>query len=153
MLTRVLPTRRRRRSLPHPGDAGPAEMNDAMLTRRVEAAVDEGLDVIAQGPVADAIIACWLRLVDTVTSAGVALRRSDTPTETVVRVLARGGVRAASLERLADLYREARFSTHRMNEASREAARQALERIREDLVPAGAPTTSGRPAHDGGLDA
>lgn len=132
LLARLLPGRHVGRALtPVLADAPD---NAAELTRRVGAAVDEGLDEITEGPVADAIVACWLRLADAAVSSGVTLRRSDTPAETVVRVLGRGPVRVVPLQRLADLYREARFSTHEMDEAARGAARTALEQIRTDLT-------------------
>ena len=48
-------------------------------------------------------------------------------------MLGAGGVRAEPLRRLADLYREARFSRHRMTEADADAAREALTGILDDL--------------------
>ena len=59
--------------------------------------------------------------------------RADTPEEAVGRMLGAGGVRAEPLRRLADLYREARFSRHRMTETDVDAARAALTGILDDL--------------------
>jgi hypothetical protein len=106
----------------------------ADLPRRLAQAVDEGLDELASGPVADAIIACWLRVHEVALESGIAPKRSDTPEQFVGRILADVQVRAQPLEQLADLYREARFSGHRMSEADRAAARAALEMISRDLA-------------------
>lgn len=118
-----------------PGTDGDAAAEQ--LAARIGTAVHEGLEDLAQGPVADAIIACWLRLEDAAASAGIALRRSDTPAETIVRVLEVGSgrrVRPEPAQALAQLYREARFSRHVMGEPARAAARAALEDIRADLA-------------------
>lgn len=131
LLTRLRSGRREWRTSRLDHDTGTAT---ALLDRRIESAVDEGLDELAHGPVTDAIIACWQRLEDAATTAGVAPHRSDTPTDTVVRVLGQGRARPEPLETLADLYREARFSRHEMGEPSRAAARAALEAIRADLA-------------------
>ena len=39
-----------------------------------------------------------------------------------------------AIERLATLYREARFSEHPIGEGHRQAARDALRTVREDLL-------------------
>jgi hypothetical protein len=104
------------------------------LPRRLAEAVDRGLGDLADGTVADAIVACWLRVHRSAVAAGVAPVRSDTPEDFVQRVLRSAHVRLAPLEKLAELYREARFSRHVMSEADRGAARAALEDISRDLL-------------------
>ncbi len=139
LTTRLRAGRRARRRVPRPGTGVAADR----LAARLEAVVGESMDDLADGPVTDAIIACWLRLQDAAGGAGIALHRSDTPTETVVRVLGEGTrrVRAEPLQALADLYREARFSRHELGEPDRARARSALEQIRAqlagDVTPAG----------------
>ena len=104
------------------------------LAIRLRAAVDEALDELGTGgPVSDAIIACWLRLEHASQVAGVEPVPSDTAEEAIQRVFAVRAVRAAPLERLAELYREARFSRHRLGEADAEAARAALGQVLADL--------------------
>ena len=126
--------RRRRLSLrlptrhPPPVDAAPKSVVD--LDRAVDRALDE---LGAVGPVDDAIIRCWMQLETAAGAAGLGPDASDTPEEAVGRMLVAGGVRAEPLRRLADLYREARFSRHRMTEADADAAREALTGILDDL--------------------
>jgi hypothetical protein len=96
-------------------------------------AVGAGFDELASGPVAEAIIACWLSMRDAAVAAGVEQRRSDTPEEFVSRVLESAQVRPAPLHELAQLYREARFSAHAMTDADRAAPPAALQAVGADL--------------------
>ncbi len=118
-----LPTRR-----PPPVDAAPHAVVD--LDRAVDRAL---VELGTGGPVDDAIIRCWMQLETAAGAAGVGPDASDTPEEAVGRMLGAGGVRAEPLRRLADLYREARFSRHRMTETDVDAARAALTGILDDL--------------------
>ena len=68
---------------------------------------------------------------------------SRTPTELVAEVLGGFNVDPAAIERLAALYREARFSEHPIGEEQREAAREALQTVREGLPEALQPTGLG----------
>jgi hypothetical protein len=104
------------------------------LQRRLAEVIDAGMDELLSGPVADAIIACWLRVQEVAQDSGVEPVRSDTAEQFVGRVLAVAAVRPDPLQRLAELYREARFSDHPMSEADRVAARAALGEIRADLA-------------------
>lgn len=113
-------------------------------TRALAEAVDRGLREVDLGGVGDAIVACWLRLERAAAEAGTARRAAETAGELTARVLAAHRVTPATLRRLADLYREARFSGHTLGEPERDQARQALEQVRRELhghtgdgVPAG----------------
>ncbi|HEY3003612.1 MAG TPA: DUF4129 domain-containing protein [Kribbellaceae bacterium] len=97
-------------------------------------AVAEGGDaMMASGTPANAIVACWLALERAAASAGVNRRPSETPAEFTLRVLGAVDVPAAPLERLADLYKEARFSVHGLGEPARAEARRALDELRQAL--------------------
>ena len=93
-----------------------AEMADAEWERvkaeRLAEAVDTGLSRIDSGTATDAVIACWVALEEAAASAGVARDPSETPAEFTVRVLGVGGISEPQLNRLGELYREARYSTH-----------------------------------------
>jgi hypothetical protein len=91
-------------------------------------------DTLAHGPVADAIIRCWLRVEDALRDAGSGRRPSETSTEFVERILSSHGVHPSSLRALAELYREARFSTHALGEDARASARAEWEAVRADLT-------------------
>lgn len=87
---------------------------------------------LRRGAPRNAIVECWLRLEAAVVGAGVRRNPADTSTELTERVLASYDVDPEAIRRLANLYREARFSDHAMSEHSRREAIDAL-----DLVHAG----------------
>ncbi|HYN32648.1 MAG TPA: DUF4129 domain-containing protein [Ilumatobacteraceae bacterium] len=86
-----------------------------------------------RGAPRNAIVECWLRLEAAVVDVGVQRHPSDTSVEFTQRVLATVSVDPAAIGDLAALYREARFSNHPMNEASRRAAIEALDAIHDGL--------------------
>lgn len=105
----------------------------------LDEAVTEGFARLDEGRPGDAIVACWLAFERTAAAAGVARAPSETPAELAVRVLAVHWVSRQALERLADLYREARFSAHGLPESARAEARAALELLRTELGAAKVP--------------
>lgn len=115
-----------------------AEAVDAEWERvkaeRLAEAVDTGLSRIDSGTPTDAVIACWVALEEASASAGVARDPSETPAEFTVRVLGIGGISEPQLDRLGQLYREARYSTHGSSEEARAEARAALLRLRDELA-------------------
>ncbi|MFC0004553.1 DUF4129 domain-containing protein [Micromonospora siamensis] len=88
-----------------------------------------------------AVIACWVRLEEAATEAGVPKLAGDTPTDLVTRLL-RGdpaaGVPAIAsgdvLAEFAHVYREARYATHAVDGRTRDQARAALRRLRGELT-------------------
>ncbi len=103
---------------------------------RLAEAVDSSLAAVDSGTATDAVIACWVALEDAAASAGVARASSETPAEFTVRVLGVGGISERQLLRLAQLYREARYSTHGSSEEARGQAREALILLRDELTAA-----------------
>ena len=116
--------------------------------RRVSAPDFVILDDVAEAVVADAeaqhtalrtgsprnaIVACWLRLETIVEAAGVGHDPSSTAAEFTAMVLDRFDVDPAATSRLAALYREARFSTHPMDESHRQEAITLLDTIHGGL--------------------
>ncbi|MEO7268923.1 MAG: DUF4129 domain-containing protein [Knoellia sp.] len=87
-----------------------------------------------RGTSAEAVINAWLTLERTAIAVGIDDDQSRTPTELVTAVLNEYDVDQGAIERLAALYREARFSRHLIGEGHREAARAAVRRVREDLT-------------------
>jgi len=100
---------------------------------RLAEAVESGLAAVDSGTATDAVIACWVALEQAAASAGVERQPSETPAEFTVRVLGVGGISEPELLRLAQLYREARYSTHGSSEEARAQARAALIRLRDEL--------------------
>ncbi len=104
---------------------------------RLGAAVEAGLaDLIDAGDPRRAVIAAWRRLELAAAEAGTHRAPAETPAELAARVLAAHAVSPATLGRLADLYREARYSRHEVDERMRTEARRALERLRGELTAA-----------------
>jgi len=68
-----------------------------------------------------------------VTAGGVSRKATDTPEEFLRRVTAAKLIPDDPARRLTDLFREARFSRHRIGEEKRDAAREALREISEHL--------------------
>jgi hypothetical protein len=99
------------------------------------AAVDAGLEELSdtdRDP-RRAVIACWVRLEQAAAVAGTPRQPGDTPTDLVSRVLAEQRVDARLLSALRDVYREARYATHTVDDRMRAEARSALQRLRADL--------------------
>ena len=82
--------------------------------------------MLGTGTPRNAIVAAWVQLEEFAATHGIPRRAADTPAEFVVHALAAYRLDRTALERLADLYREARFSAHPMGEADRDDARACL---------------------------
>lgn len=111
-------------------------------TEEVVAALDEVLVELSdtdRDP-RRAVIACWVRLERAAAAAGTPRHPGDTPADLVARLLRTHRVSADVLAGFADVYREARYATHTVDEAMRTQARSALGRLRAELAGA---TTSG----------
>ena len=96
-------------------------------------AVQAGLRHLQDGSPGEGIVACWVQLERAAADAGTHRTAPDTPSELAGRLIDRHDVTPGPLLRLADLYREARFSRHELPESAREAARAALEAVRAEL--------------------
>ena len=96
---------------------------------QLQAVLDSEVANLDEGTPRNAIVAAWIRLEDFAESHGVPRDPADTPAEFVERALATYDLDGAALQRLADLYREARFSTHPLGEAQRAEARACLEHL------------------------
>ncbi|GIF75493.1 hypothetical protein Asi02nite_50110 [Asanoa siamensis] len=111
----------------------PAAVPDAA---QVVAAVDAGLTDLSDtdGDPRRAVIACWLRLEQAAAAAGTPRQVGDSPTDLVARLLHAHQVSADVLAAFADVYREARYATHAVDDRMRAQARSALQRIRTELT-------------------
>ena len=122
-----------RRLHPHPV-THKDEVEGPMLPDVLLAGVRASEAQLDRGTSGEAVINAWLTLERTAVAIGVDDDRSRTPAELVATLLAGQDVDRTAIERLAELYREARFSTHPVREDQREAAREALRTVREDLT-------------------
>ena len=82
----------------------------------------------------EAIIACYAAMERELTHVpGAAPLDCDTPTEVLARAVGHRALNAESATRLVELFEEARFSPHVMNEGHRDAAVDALRLVLTDL--------------------
>ncbi|MDQ3752544.1 MAG: DUF4129 domain-containing protein [Actinomycetota bacterium] len=112
---------------PQPDDGRDAE-------DEIFADIDAGLEDLStiQDPRA-AVIACYARMLNAAAGAGVVRRPSDTPMEALHRLLENHGVTEPSARRLTLLFETAKFSNHRIDEAMRTDALDALLEVRSEL--------------------
>jgi Domain of unknown function (DUF4129) len=82
----------------------------------------------------EAIIACYAAMETTLAAAGSPRRAADTPEELLTRAERDGTIQTPAARRLTALFREARFSPHRLAGAQRDAALAALADIGHDLA-------------------
>ena len=99
------------------------------------AALDAGLEELsdADRDPRRAVIACWVRLEQAAAAAGTPRHAGDSPTDLVGRLLREQRVDASVLAALLEVYRQARYATHTVDDQMRSQARTALQRLRADL--------------------
>lgn len=141
VLTVVAAIRGRRRpaavtasSAPEPEPSAPTA--DPDLARAAELGLAEIGD-LSRDP-RQAIIACYAAMERELgKSPGASPQDSDTPTEVLARAIDTQVLRSGSAGELVDLFEEARFSAHIMDEGHRAEAVRALQLVQREL--AGAP--------------
>lgn len=135
LLTRVRHTWQRRAA--RPGE--PDEVDFATLDEpaRLAAAITDDAAaqdaVLRDGEPRNAIVAAWQRFEVQGARAGVERQPWETSSEFALRMLERVDAESSAVNRLAGLYREARFSDHEITEVHRADALAALEAIRRTL--------------------
>lgn len=115
------------RRTPAPGPEPPPQDEEAGIPE----ALDESARALAMGSPRNAIVAAWVRLEQAVAGEHFAHHPEETPTELVRRVVASYHLdrESEAIDRLATLYREARFSTHPITEDHRAEASDCLRRL------------------------
>jgi len=125
-------SRFRRRSLRTRAPAKPATDIGAEVVAALDAGLQQ-LDDSDRDP-RRAVIACWVRLEGAAAAAGTKRLPGDTSTDLVLRLLAGHSLSAPVLTGFADVYRQARYASHEVDERMREQAKAALGRLREELT-------------------
>ena len=100
-----------------------------------EDAVEQRHELEVGGEPRNAIVECWHRFEMQAGRAGIERRTWQTTSEFVLGLLDLVGADRGAVARLADLYREARFSDHPMTDAHRAEALAALDEIHHSLRP------------------
>jgi Domain of unknown function (DUF4129) len=111
----------------------PPELDDDVEPPPLAEAVEQGLRDLDQGGAGEGVVACWVQLERAAADAGTHRSAPETASELVGRLIERHPVSSAPLFRLAELYREARYSRHELPESARTEARAALEQLRTEL--------------------
>ena len=126
---------RRRVEPPDTVDFDTVEAGDPQRVRRVMADdAEEQLRLLLEGRPRNAIVACWHRFEVQAVEAGLARHPWETSSEFALRLLDRADVDPHAVTRLLELYREARFSEHDLDEGDRDAAAAALRQIQSRVV-------------------
>lgn len=101
--------------------------------------------LLTTGTPRNAIVAAWVDLEQSAAAAGVRREAWQTSAEFVLAMLDAVGADPAAVLRLSELYREARFSDHPLDEGHRDDARRALAVVHAGLrAPAPAPVGGAR---------
>ena len=124
--------------LPRPSPApAPVDFDVVEAPRMVEALAAGSADqraALLTGTPRNGIVECWHRFELESTSLGVPKRPWETSAEFTLRILDLVDADPRAVSVLAGLYREARFSTHEVDEAGRERALAALDTIHRGLL-------------------
>ena len=112
----------------------PRMLPDAADAEELREAVESGRLAFAElDDARAAIIACYVAMERSLADQGAARGAADTPDELLARVISAGIVRGAAARRLTGLFYEARFSTHPLGRAERDAASAALDELAAEL--------------------
>jgi hypothetical protein len=112
----------------------PRSLPDAADADELREAVESGRLAFAElDDARAAIIACYVAMERSLADQGAARGAADTPDELLARVNSAGIVRGAAARRLTGLFYEARFSTHPLGRAERDAASAALDELAAEL--------------------
>jgi Domain of unknown function (DUF4129) len=128
--------RHRRAPRPQPVTGEAAEPAPQAAPHSLAVAAERGLAEmgdLSREPRA-AIIACYAAMEDALAnSPGAVPQDSDTPSEVLARAVDHDAIHAGTATELVDLFAEARFSPHVMNEGHREVAVRALQLVLAEL--------------------
>jgi len=112
----------------------PTALPDAADAEELREAVESGRLALAElDDARAAIIACYLAMERSLADRGETRGAADTPDELLARVVSAGIVRGAAARLLTRLFYEARFSTHPLGRAERDAASAALDELAAEL--------------------
>jgi Domain of unknown function (DUF4129) len=142
---------RRRWRTPLPSTVADAHTDSPAATRRSESlarAAEVGLAAMADlsREPREAIIACYAAMERELANVPAAAPQDfDTPTEVLARAVEHHALHADNAVQLVNLFAEARFSPHVMNEGHREVAVRVLRLVLDELALQAAGVAGGRP--------
>ncbi len=111
----------------------PQDEEDTDLAELVAATSPARLLALGGGDPRNAVVACWVALEDAAERGGLRPDPAETSAEFTIRVLGRWEVDQPTIDRLAILYREARFSRHPVTEQMRAEAVETMRSVHDQL--------------------
>jgi hypothetical protein len=112
----------------------PPEVAAESLVRAAEVGLAEMADLSREPR--EAIIACYAAMERELANVpGAVPQEFDTPTEVLARAVQQRALRAENAVQLVNLFEEARFSPHVMDEGHRETAVRVLELVLDEMAP------------------
>ncbi|WP_310784630.1 DUF4129 domain-containing protein [Mycobacterium sp. Z3061] len=133
-------SRRRRPTAPtglatdDPTELPSPEVASESLVRAAEVGLAEMADLSREPR--EAIIACYAAMERELANVpGAVPQEFDTPTEVLARAVEQRALRAENAVQLVNLFEEARFSPHVMDEEHRETAVRVLELVLDEIAP------------------
>jgi hypothetical protein len=111
----------------------PAEDEESLAESLAQAIESTLGDLRAERDPRRAIIAAYARMERALAAFGVPRRRPETQQEYLARILGGLEVDTAAVQRLTDLYTQAKFSHHEVGAAMKEEAIDTLEHVRDEL--------------------
>lgn len=118
---------------PDPGAVDIEPLTPARAAEALAQASEVARERLGSGTPRNAIVECWSRFEQDAARAGLERHQWETSAELVLRFFDVVDADADAVQRLAVLYREARFSDHEVGEAERRAAAGALATIAASL--------------------
>jgi hypothetical protein len=104
------------------------------LATALPGAVQQALDAVEDPDAREAVVQAWLLLGRAAAESGTAPRPAETADEYARRLASERRLPATAVAALAELYREARFSTHDVRPEQRDRAREHLLALRAALA-------------------
>lgn len=131
--------RMRERRRPGQGPVADFELVSApeSVARDVVTGAQDQFDLLLSGAPRNGIVAAWERFEQLAARHGLARARAETSSELTLRVLDLVDADRGAVQRLAELFREARFSEHQITEDHRWRAAEALSQIHDSVTPLG----------------
>ncbi|MFV8317253.1 DUF4129 domain-containing protein [Mycobacterium sp. 23] len=117
-----------------PAELPSPEVASESLVRAAEVGLAEMADLSREPR--EAIIACYAAMERELANVpGAVPQEFDTPTEVLARAVEQRALRAENAVQLVNLFEEARFSPHVMDEEHRETAVRVLELVLDEIAP------------------
>ena len=112
----------------------PTDRTEAAVAEELSAAVSESIDDLVREPdPRRAVIAAYARMEGVLARSGYSRHPAETPLEYLARVLRALDVGGGSIRELTELFEQAKFSAHTIDQSMKGRAIACFTRVRDDL--------------------